>query len=278
MSTAIKEAAPRQRVRQFLAHLIMVVLSVISIFPIYWMYASSLRRPGDVYSQTPLPWPLDVSSYGRVLQLLPVGRLFANTFLMAGLTAAGQLMIALLAGYAFAAWRFPGRQVLFLLFVGVWLVPFQITMIPNYLLISQLGLLNTVGGVIVPNLCSALAVMLLRQHMQAFPSELLDAARMDGRSSWGTLWTVVVPNLRPALASLTILLFISAWNDYFWPALVLPQANSVLQLGIRSFLTQEGNDWGAVMAASGLACLPIFAIYLTLQRQVQNAFVRSGLK
>jgi multiple sugar transport system permease protein len=164
------------------------------------------------------------------------------------------------------------------MFVGVWLVPFQVTMLPNYLLLSQLGLLNTLAGVIVPNLCSALAVLLLRQHMAGFPKELLDAARLDGRSSWGTLWTVVVPNLRPALASLAILLFISAWNDYFWPALVLPRAGSVIQLGIRGFLTEEGQNWGAVMAAAGLACLPIFALYLALQRHVVSAFVRSGLR
>ncbi len=276
MGTQTATPAPSRRIAW--AHLPMVLLSLFSIFPVYWMYASSLRRPGDVYSQSPLPWPIDFSNYSTVWQHLPIGSLLLNTLAMAVFTAAGQLVICLLAAYAFAAWRFWGRQVLFLLFVGVWLVPFQVTMIPNYLLLSQLGLLNTIVGVIVPNLCSGLAVLLLRQHIQAFPQELLEASRMDGRSSWGTLWTVVVPNLRPALASLGILLFISAWNDYFWPALVLPRANSVIQLGIRGFLTDEGNDWGAVMAASGLACLPIFALYIVLQRQVVNAFVRSGLK
>jgi ABC-type glycerol-3-phosphate transport system permease component len=264
--------------RALLTHAPMVLLSLVSLFPVYWMYASSVRRPGDVYSQSPLPWPLDFSNYRTVWHSLPLTSLFLNTLAMALFTAAGQLLVCLLAGYAFAAYRFWGRQLLFLMFVGVWLVPFQVTMIPNYLLLSQWGLLNTIAGVIVPNLCSALAVLLLRQHMQAFPRELLEASRMDGRSSWSTLWTVVVPNQRPALASLSIQLFISAWNDYFWPALVLPRANSVIQLGIRGFLTDEGNDWGAVMAASGLACLPIFALYLVLQRQVVNAFVRSGLR
>lgn len=259
-------------------HAVMAALSLVSVVPIYWMYAGSLRRPGDIVSQNPLPWPLSLQNYRHVLDTLDIPVLLANTLVIAAASTAGQLLVCLLAAYAFAAWDFRGKNVLFLLFVATWLVPFQVTMISNYLVLNQLGLLNTLAGVIVPSLCSALAVLMLRQHMQAFPRELLDAARIDGRRSWSTLWTVVVPNLRPVLASLAILLFITAWNEYFWPALVLQRANSVIQLGIRGYLTQEGNDWGAIMAASGLACLPIFALYLVLQRQVVDAFVRSGLR
>jgi multiple sugar transport system permease protein len=266
------------RGRTALSHALLASLSAISLFPVYWMFASSLREPGDIYNRSLLPWPLSLSSYRHVFDSLDVAGLLANTLVIAVVTAAGQLVVCLLAAYAFAAWDFRGRSVLFMAFVATWLIPFQVTMVSNYLVLSNLGLLNTLAGVIVPNLCSALAVIMLRQHMQAFPRELLDAARMDGRDSWTTLWTVVVPNLRPALASLSILLFISAWNDYFWPALVLQRANSVVQLGIRGFLTTEGDDWGAVMAASGLACLPILALYLAMQRQVVDAFVRSGLR
>ncbi|WP_066065742.1 carbohydrate ABC transporter permease [Frankia sp. EI5c] len=219
-----------------------------------------------------------VRRYRLVFDSLDVGSLLANTLLIAAATAVGQLVVCLLAAYAFAAWEFRGKGLFFLLFVATRLAPFQVTMVSNYLVLSNLGLLNTLAGVIVPNLCSALAVLLLRQHMQAFSRELLDAARIDGRGSWSTLWTVVVPNLRPVLASLSILLFITAWNDYLWPALVLPRANSVVQLGIRGFMGAEGDAWGAIMAASGLACLPIFSIYLVMQRQVVDAFVRSGLR
>ncbi|AEH10738.1 ABC-type transporter, integral membrane subunit [Candidatus Protofrankia datiscae] len=242
------------------------------------MFASSLRQPGRIFRQSLLPWPLSLESYRFVFDNLDMSALLANTLVIAVVTAAGQLMVCLLAAYAFAAWEFRGRNILFLMFVATWLIPFQVTMISNYLVLSNLGLLNTLAGVIIPNLCSALAVLMLRQHMQAFPRELLDAARIDGRGSWTILWTVVVPNLRPVLASLSILLFISAWNDYFWPALVLQRANSVVQLGIRGFLTEEGDNWGALMAASGLACLPVFALYMAMQRQVVDAFVRSGLR
>ncbi|WP_322779891.1 carbohydrate ABC transporter permease [Frankia sp. Cas4] len=275
--------APRRRVpycrSRLIGHVVLTVLSLACIVPIGWMYATSLRRPSDVYGSSLLPWPLSLGNYRHAAEVVPIGALLLNTAVVAALTAAGQLLTGLLAAYAFTAWRFPGQRLLYLLFVGTWLVPFQVTMVPNYTLLFRLGLLNTLAGVVIPTLCTALSVLLLRQHMESFPKDLLDAARIDGRSSWSTLWTVVVPNLRPALAALGIVLFINAWNEYFWPSLVLQQANSMIQLGLRGFLGgTEGNDWGGIMAASGLSCLPIFALYLILQRHIVNAFVHSGLR
>ncbi|MFJ8815231.1 carbohydrate ABC transporter permease [Amycolatopsis thermoflava] len=266
------------RWRTIRGHAVLVVLGVLCVFPIYWLYATSLRQPDDVLSLSPLPWPLSLENYADAASKVDVAGLLVNTTVVALLTALGQLLTGLLAAYAFAAWRFRFQRLLYLAFVGTWLVPFQVTMLPNYVLLFQLGLLNTLAGVVVPNLCSALGVLMLRQHLDGFPKELLEAARMDGRSSWTTLWTVVVPNLRPALAALTILLFVNAWNEYFWPAMVLQRSNAMVQLGLRSFMGTEGNAWGPLMAVAGLACLPVFGIYLLLQRHIVNAFVRSGLK
>ncbi|MCL9758701.1 carbohydrate ABC transporter permease [Frankia sp. AiPa1] len=260
-------------------HVALALLGIVCVFPIYWMYTTSLRRPQDVYKLTVLPWPLSTSSYSQALDQLDLARLMLNTTIVAILTAAGQLLTSLLAAYAFAVWGFPGKRLLYLGFVGTWLVPFQVTMLPNYVLLHQLGLLNSLAGVIVPNVVSALGVLLLRQHLDSFPKELLEAARIDGRGSWTTLWTVVVPNLRAALTALGILLLVNAWNEYFWPAMVLQRGPSVLQLGINGYLNSaEGDNWGPLTAAAGLACLPIFALYLALQRHVINGFVRSGLR
>ncbi|WIX75954.1 carbohydrate ABC transporter permease [Amycolatopsis carbonis] len=269
------------RLRALPGHLALGALGVLCVFPIYWLYATSLRRPDQVLSLSPIPWPLSLGNYAEAIQLVDIPQLLINTTLVALLTALGQLLTGLLAAYAFAGWNFPLKRLCYLLFVGTWLVPFQVTMLPNYVLLLQLGLLNTLGGVVVPNLCSALGVILLRQHLDGFPKELLEAAKMDGRSSWRTLWTVVVPNLRAPLAALAILLFVTAWNEYFWPAMVLQRSNDVLQLGLRSFMISEGGQgtyWGPLMAVAGLACLPIFALYLVLRRHIVNAFVRSGLK
>jgi ABC-type glycerol-3-phosphate transport system permease component len=275
---AIQAVGGYSRWRTVRGHVVLAVLGLLCVYPIYWLYATSLRRPEDVYSLSPLPWPISVQSYADAAAKVDVLGLLGNTTLVALLTSAGQLLTGLLAAYAFAAWRFRFQRLLYLAFVGTWLVPFQVTMLPNYVLLYQLGLLNTLAGVVIPTLCSALGVLMLRQHMDSFPKELLEASKMDGRSSWTTLWTVVVPNLRPALAALAILLFVNAWNEYFWPAMVLQRSNAVLQLGLRSFMGTEGTNWGSLMALAGLACLPVFLLYLVLQRHIVNAFVRSGLK
>lgn len=262
-----------------LGHALLAALAVLSLFPVVWMYVGSLRPADKLFTAGMLSTDVTSANYRAVVASLPVGDLFLHTFGMALLVAAGQTLTSLLAAYAFSVWTFRGRDVLFLVFVGTWLVPFQVTMLPNYVLLAQLGLLNTLAGVVLPQLSSAYAVLLLRQHLRAFPRELLEAARVDGRSSWATLWLVVVPNLGPALGALGILLFVSAWNEYFWPLLVFrTPASSVLQLGIQSFLSAEATNYGALMAASGMACLPVFALYVVLQRRVVNAFVRSGIK
>ncbi|MDY5402896.1 MAG: carbohydrate ABC transporter permease [Trueperella sp.] len=209
---------------------------------------------------------------------IPIGGMLVNTFVMAATLALAQLVIAVLAGYAFAVWSFPGKRILMFLFIGSWLVPFQVTMIPNFLLISRMGLLESVAGVIIPQLATAFAVLLVVQHMRVFPKDLLDAAKIDGRSSWSTLWRIVLPNMKPALAAIAIMGFISAWNEYLWPTIVMRQSNAIVQVGVRAFLGQEGNNWGATMAAAGLATIPVLLIYILLQRYVVDAFVRSGLK
>jgi ABC-type glycerol-3-phosphate transport system permease component len=259
-------------------HVVLAVIGLACVFPIYWMYATSVRPAGDVFDQSLIPGAFSLDNYRHVIDMIPLGKMMAGTLGMAVAVALGTVLTSLLAAYAFARWDFPGKRLVFFLVVATWLVPAQATMLPNYVLISQLGWLNTVTAVVVPQLVSATSVLLLFQHISSFPRELLDAARIDGRSGWNTLWTVLVPNLRPALAAVVVLSFISAWNEYFWPTVVMRQTDSLIQVGIRSFLTSEGNDWGALMAASGLACLPVFAIYLVLQRQVIDAFVRSGLR
>ncbi|GAB2530643.1 carbohydrate ABC transporter permease [Nocardia heshunensis] len=260
------------------SRVLLTATALVCVFPIYWLFATALRRPEDVASLSPIPWPLSLRNFSDAAHEVDIPGLIANTFVVAALSAIGQLLIALLAAYAFAVYTFPLQRLLYLAFVGTWLVPFQVTMLPNYILLTRLGLLDTLVGVVLPTLCSALAILLLRQHLAAFPKELIAAARIDGRSSWSILWTVVVPNLRPALAALGILLFINEWNEYFWPAVVLRRSNAVLQLGLRSFMGTEGDQWGPMMAVAGLACLPVLVLYLLLQRHIVNAFVRSGLK
>lgn len=265
-------------VKQGPAHLIMIVLAAFAVLPLLWLVVTAFADPGAIAGGQLLQFSFSLANFEYVFATIPMLQMLGNTTIMALCIAVAQLLIAILAAYGFAAFEFRGRKLLYLLFVASWLVPFQVTMIPNYVLVSQLGLLNSIAGIVVPNLCSAFAVLMLRQHVRAIPRELIDAAAMDGRDSWATLWLVVVPNLVPALASLGVILVISAWNEYTWPLLVMQRDTSVVQVGIRAFLGAEGSNWGAVMAASGLACLPVFLLYLFLQRHIVAGFVRSGLK
>ena len=271
--------ASRTRIRVIIGHMVLIALALFSIFPVYWMFATALRLPEQALDQTLLPWPISLQNFSYVWGAIPIGAMLLNTFGMSLILALAQLFIAVLAAYGFAVWDFVGSKLLMFLFIGSWLVPFQVTMIPNYILVSQIGLLGTIGGVVVPQLAGAFAVLLMVQHIRAFPRELLEAAQLDGRSSWTTLWTVVIPNMKPALAALGIMSFISAWNEYLWPTLIMRQSDALIQVGVRSFLSvDDGNNWGATMAAAGLACIPVLLVYIFLQRYVVDAFLRSGLK
>lgn len=274
-----EDDALRRRPR-IATHGVLVLLGIVSVFPIYWMFATSLKPANEVLDQSLWPGSVTFDNYAEVWQTIPIGRMLLNTFRMAALQTVAQLLTALLASYAFARWTFRGQRLLFMIFVATWLVPFQVTMIPNYVRLAELGWLNTVWAMVVPQFVAAFAIILLRQHLKAFPTELLDAGRMDGASSWGVLWRVVVPNLRAPLAALAILQFISAWNEYFWPLLVIDDIDrSVVQIGLQMYMSSEqGDQWGPLMAAASIASLPILVLYVLLQRHVIDAFVKSGLK
>jgi sn-glycerol 3-phosphate transport system permease protein len=269
----------RSRLDSAAGHLVMVVLSIFCLFPVYWMVVTSLR-PANAIFETSL-WPSSVSldNYAYALNAIPIVQMLGNTLLISAVVTVIQLFTGLLAAYAFARWRFRFDTLVYSLIALTWLVPFQVVMIPNYLLVAQLGLLDSITALILPHFASALAILLLAQSMRSFPKEVIEAARMDGARSWRILWEVMMPNLRGTIASLAILIFISTWNEYFWPLLLsrTPE-NSVIQIGIQMFMTAEGTQWGPLMAASTMASLPILLIYVVLQRQVIQSFMKSGIR
>lgn len=260
-------------------HAVMVALSFFCLFPVYWMIVTSLRPANRVFEKSIWPTTASLDNYIYALNAIPIGRMLVNTLIVSVVVTVIQLLTGLLAAYAFARWRFPGDRIVHILVALTWLVPLQVVMIPNYLIVANLGLLDSVTALILPHFASALAILLLLQTMRSFPREVLEAARMDGAGSWRTLWEVITPNLRGTIASLAILIFISTWNEYFWPLLLsrTPE-NSVIQIGIQMFMTSEGTLWGPLMAAATMASLPIFLLYIVLQRQVVSSFMKSGIR
>ncbi len=262
-----------------IGHALMIGLSLICIFPIYWMILTSLRPENRIFSTALWPDAASLDNYAYAISAIPMARMLVNTFIVSAIVTAIQLLTGILAGYAFSRWRFRGSAFLFGAIALTWLVPLQVVMIPNYLLVARLGMIDTLGALILPHFASAFAIMLMAQSMRAFPGEVVEAARMDGANNAHILWQVIVPNLRGAIASLAILIFISTWNEYFWPLLLTRKAeHSVVQIGLQMFITEEGTQWGPLMAASTMASLPILLIYLVLQRQVIGSFMKSGLR
>ncbi|MDE1995715.1 MAG: carbohydrate ABC transporter permease [Rhizobiaceae bacterium] len=265
--------------RRTAVHGLMVLLSFLSVFPIYWMIVSSLKAENDIFSTTLWPVYPSLENYVYVLTKMPILRILANTVIVSAATTVLQVLTGLFAAYALVRWRMRLGGFVHGLIALSWLVPFQVTMIPNYVFASRLGVLDSLSGLIIPNAVAAFAVLLLYHSMKSFPTEVLEAARMDGARHWRVLWDIVTPNMRAPIASLAILAFISAWNEYFWPLLLSRKIeNSVVQIGLQMFLTQEGNLWGPLMAAATLASLPILLIYLVLQRHVIESFMKSGIR
>jgi len=211
----------------------------------------------------------------------PFGRYFLNSVIQTGIIVAFQLLFSVLAAYAFSVLQFPGRDIMFYLILGSLMVPFQLTFIPNFILVSNLGLANTFTGLTVPFLASAFGVFLLRQFFMTLPKELHEAARIDGASNWLYLWRVVVPLSRGAISAFAIFAFLSAWSQYLWPLVITNEVDMrTLQIGVRFFLfdQERGADWGAIMASAVIALLPTLLIFLVAQRQLVRGIAMTGLK
>lgn len=274
----------RRNLRPFsvASHAIALALSGLVVFPLLWMFSTAFKRDDEFF--TPdirlVPHRPTLDNFAQVWTEEPMLVWFGNSLATSVGIMTGQLLLSLLAAYGFARFEFRGKRPLFLLVLGSMIVPFQVTMIPNYILVSDWGLLNTIWAVIVPSLPAGFALFLLRQHILVFPRDLFDAAEIDGANSWQVLWWIVVPISRSAIAALGILLLLNAWNMYFWPLLVLTEKTAqTLPLGLRHFTDAEaGNAWGLLMAGATLASLPPLLAYALAQRQIVNSFVTSGLK
>jgi len=260
-------------------HIVLIGLCVVVIFPVFWAIVTSFKPANEVFSLSLFASHPSLENYRDVFAALPLGRMLINTFCMAVLVTLGVLIVSICAAYAFMRWEFCGKNALFLLFLGTLLIPVQVTIIPNYLTLAQLGWLNTLPGLTIPQLATGLGIFYLRQQFNNFPKEVLDAGVIDGAGPLRILWSVVLPNMRSVLAALAIILFIQTWNEYFWPLLVTRGLSSTtIQVGLQVFLQENSNAWGALMAASVLSLMPVLVLYVLAQRQIIAAFVRSGIQ
>lgn len=252
-----------------LRYVAVIVASLVAIFPFYWMFVSSLLTPHDALSTTPIFVPeWQWQNYVRAWTSAPWIHYFANSIFIASCTAILAVVTSLLAGYAFGMMKFPGRQVLFLAILALIMIPFEATLIPNYLIVSTLGWIDTYQAQIIPFGVSISGIFLLRQFFLSLPPSLWEAAQLDGCSRFKFLWLIAAPLARPALAVVALQVLIGSWNAFLWPYLVT--SSDVLrpiEVGLQAFTTAEGTDVTALAAAAAFTTLPILLLFLVAQRQ-----------
>lgn len=259
-------------------HLVLGGAAASALFPVAWAFLTSLRPANRVFEVGPTAITLD--NYAEALTAFPIGGLLWSTLVTAAAVTLGQLAVAVLAAYALVRFRVrAGRWVVLAVTVSL-LVPPQALLVPQFLLAAELGWRDTLAGLVVPQLAQCgLAVLLLREHVRAVPASLLQAADLEGARPAETLWWVVLPMLRPALGAVGILVFITTWNEYLWPALVAPSPqHTTIQAGLALFGNQEGPNFGPLLAAAVLACLPVLAAYLLAARRITDAFLGAGIR
>lgn len=261
--------------------LIVAVAAVAMLVPFVWMLSVAFRPSSDLYADPARLWPGSWSLHGvhAVLDQLPFARLILNTFVFAGGTSVLLLLFDSMTAFALARLSFRGRNVLFVLILATLMVPFQVTIVPVFLTLFHLGWLNSYQGLIVPRATSALGIFLLRQFFLQLPRELDDAARIDGANNFTLYWRVILPNAKPALASLFIIQFAALWNDFLWPLVVTNNINKqTLPAALTLFSSQSGVDHAALMAGAAISLAPLAIAFLLLQRFFVQGVATTGMK
>lgn len=250
------------------------------LLPLPGWYPTSLKQPGDVFVYPPqwIPHPVVWQNYLKVVSVIPFGRFYLNSTIQAVAVTALQLLTASLAAFAFARLHFPGRDVLFLLYLGTMMIPFPVTMIPDFIVVNLLHWINTYQALILPPAFSAFSTFLMRQYFLSLPVELDDAARVDGASSFRIWWQILMPLSGPALASLAIFTFMGQWNNFVWPLVVTNSERMyTLPVGLATFQGQYSIQWHLLMAGSVISMLPILVIYIIGQKWFVKGIALTGM-
>lgn len=280
--TLERSSAPPWSFGQVALHGFLILGSVVMTLPFVWMLSTSLKTPGEVFAYPPsfIPSPVAWDNYGRVVSVMPFGRFYLNSIIVTVSVVAIQMLVASLAAFAFARLRFAGRRALFLLYLATLMVPFEVTLVPNFILVRSFGWYDTYAGLIVPRAFAATAfsTFLLRQYFLGIPRDLDEAARLDGATSLRIWWNVVMPIAAPALAALTTFVSLNTWNDFLWP-LVITDSEEVrtLQVGLSTLQGQYSVQWNILMAGSVIAMLPILIVYLFGQRWFIQGITLTGM-
>lgn len=273
----------RERTTQsVLTYILLSAIAILMLIPLVWLVSTSFKSSGEDLFQFPprfIPEQPTLENFVTVWRSNPFGRYLFNSTFVSVLTVALNLIFCSLAAYPLARLTFAGREIIFSAIVSTILIPFQIVMIPLYVLAVKLELVNSYLGIIFPGIASAFGIFLLRQAFQGVPKELEEAARMDGCSELGIWWYVMLPSIRPALVTLAIFVFIGSWSDFLWPLLVVDRPEFfTLPLGVSKLAGTFTLDWRLIAAGSVISIVPILLFFLIMQRYIVPTEAGSGVK
>jgi multiple sugar transport system permease protein len=269
------------RAAAILVNAALAVVAALALAPLAWMLSVSFMQPGEASAYPPplLPAHATLANYRELFAHAGMGRYLWNSLLIAGAITLLSLAFNLSAGYAFAKLRFRGRERLFRILLGALLIPAQVAMIPLFLMMKWLHLVNSYGGVIVPALASVFGIFLVRQYARSIPDELLEAARLDGAGEWRIFLRIVLPLLRPIVVTLAIFSFLASWNDFMWPLIVLSdQQWQTAPVAIASLSREHVQDNELMMAGAVVTVVPVLALFLVLQRHYLHGLLLGSVK
>lgn len=285
----------RRAGRSVVLYAALLVMMVVSLFPFYWAFVTSVKADAELLAQPPhfLPTIWHWENYVRAMTAQDFPRYFFNSFVVSAIVCAVQIVLASTAGYAFARLRFRGRDLLFAMVLATLMVPFQVTMVPLFILAKEwpllggnnifgqggTGMLDSYWGLTIPAFATAWGTFLLRQFFQSLPVELEDAARIDGCSELGIYRRIILPLSAPALATLGIFAFQNVWNDFVWPFIIIKtDSMKTVQIGLLAFQRENTTEWALLMAATLVATIPVVIIFLLGQRYFTQGIALTGLK
>jgi sn-glycerol 3-phosphate transport system permease protein len=261
-------------IQTFTAGYVPLVLTTLVVFlPLLWMVLSSFKQPGEIVTTDLkiLPDSLNLENYATAMTTVPFAQFFANSLVVTTVGSTIKVVLAILTAYALVFVRFPFKNVIFVLILVALMVPAQVSILPNYILVAGMGGKNTLWGIILPGLGTAFGTFLLRQHFLTLPPSILEAAEIDGAGHWRRLWQIIVPVSLPSVATVALVTVVSEWNDYIWPLIITDRPETMtLPVGLTLLQNSEGNGagWGILMAGAVLVIVPILLVFAALQRYI----------
>jgi multiple sugar transport system permease protein len=271
----------RRAASDWLLPLALGALALLFVSPFLLMIVSGFKSQAEVLRTPPtfLPEAPTLAAFVTILRDAPYGLWYRNSMVVASAVTTAVLLTSSLAGYVFAKFEFPGKRPIFLLVLSTMMIPFPVLLIPTYLIVDRLELLNTLWALIIPGMVSAFGIFLMRQFIAGIPNDLIEAARIDGASEWSIWARIIVPLVRPALAALGVFSFLASWNDYLWPLVAINETErSTVPLALAFFNTAHAQRYDVIMAAATLAVVPVLVVFLIFQRQIVKALVLAGMR